>query len=159
MGSASNLLSLSEDMTWSFVFHFEKLPVFILFCFLGFFKHSNVKNVGKTIHLLCLALNVVIKYKLLDEIRLKCIKHANLVWYRQICLMKSLLENKLHQTVSSNTIFFFFSKFFEIMVHLKYIKYFIKRASLMMFDEVFDAFAPALIAVNFEWPLLTEPEY
>ena len=57
--------------------------------------------------------------------------------------MKSLLENKLHQT-TSNTIFFFFSKFFEIMVHLKCIKHFIKHGSLMMFDEMFDAFAPAL---------------
>ena len=57
--------------------------------------------------------------------------------------MKSLLENKLYQT-TSNTNFFFFSKFFEIMVHLKYIKHFIKHASLMMFNEVFVAFAPAL---------------
>ena len=57
--------------------------------------------------------------------------------------MKSLLENKLQQT-TSNTIFFFFSKFFEIMIHLKCIKHFIKHANLMMFDEVFDAFAPSL---------------
>ena len=57
--------------------------------------------------------------------------------------MKSLLENELHQA-TSNTIFFFFSKFFEIMVHLKCIKHFIKHASMMMFDELFDAFAPAL---------------
>ena len=57
--------------------------------------------------------------------------------------MKSLLENKLHQT-PSNAIFVFFSIFFEIMVHLKCIKHFIKHASLTMFDEVFDAFTPAL---------------
>ena len=57
--------------------------------------------------------------------------------------MKSLLENELHQA-TSNTIFFFFSKFFEIMVHLKCFKHFIKHASMMMFDELFDAFAPAL---------------
>ena len=39
--------------------------------------------------------------------------------------------------------FFFFSKFFEIMVHLKFIKHFIKHASLMIFYEVFDAFSSA----------------
>ena len=52
-------------------------------------------------------------------------------------------REQIHQT-ASNTIFFFFSTFFEIMVHLKCIKRFIKHPSLMMFDEVFDAFAPAL---------------
>ena len=56
--------------------------------------------------------------------------------------MKSLLENKLHRIVS-NTIFFFFSKFFEIMVYLKCLRHFIKHVSLMTFDELFDAFVPA----------------
>ena len=60
--------------------------------------------------------------------------------------MKSLLDKKLHQT-TSNTIFFFFSKFFKIMVHLKCIKHFIKHASLMMFEEVFDTLAP-VFSVN-----------
>ena len=65
--------------------------------------------------------------------------------------MKSLLENKLHQT-TSNTIFFFFSKFFEIVVYLKCIEHFIKHAILMMFDEGFDGFAPALrLREDFFW--------
>ena len=59
-------------------------------------------------------------------------------------LMKSLFENKLHQTASKHD-FFFFSIFFEIMVHLKCVKRFIKHARFMEFDELFDAFAPAII--------------
>ena len=57
-------------------------------------------------------------------------------------LMKSLFENKLHQTASKHD-FFFFSIFFEIMVHLKCVKRFIKHARFIEFDELFDAFAPA----------------
>ena len=76
----------------------------------------------------------------------------NLTQVHQTCrpglIKEDLLGEKFaREQISSNnvnTIFFFFSKFFEIIVHLKCIEHFIKHASLMIFDEVFDAFAPAL---------------
>ena len=58
---------------------FREMTCFYFVLFLGFLVHSNVKNVRKTLHLLFFALKIVIKYKLLDEIGLKFIKHANLV--------------------------------------------------------------------------------
>ena len=59
------------------------------------------------------------------------------VWWK-VCSRTNFI--KQCQTRS----FFFFSKFFEIMVYLKCIRHFIKHASLMMFD----AFTPAFI---FKW--------
>ena len=62
-----------------------------------------------------------------------------------IILMKSLIENKLHQNPSKSIFpsFFIFSVLMEILIQLKCVKIFIKISILMDFDESFDAFAPA----------------
>ena len=63
-------------------------------------------------------------------------------------IKEDLFDEKFaREQTSSNNVkrdFFFFSKFFEITVHLKCIKHFLNHASLIMFDKVFDAFALAL---------------
>ena len=140
--SASNSLFVSKDMTWWFVFHFEKRPFFILFCFLGFFENSNAKNVRKALYLLCFALNVVINTNCLMKFDSNAsnmqiwFDKGGFVWWK-VCSRTNFIKQR------QLWYFFFFSKFFEIMVHLKFIKHFIKHASLMIFYEVFDAFSSA----------------
>ena len=70
---------------------------------------------------------------------LKCIK--------QFDKMIFFDEKFVSEQTSSNSIkmvFCFFFYFFEILVHLKCIKLFIKIVILMEFDETFDAFVSAL---------------
>ena len=58
-------------------------------------------------------------------------------------LIKSLTENKLHQT-PSNSIFFFCSILIKKESEMR------QNLSLMDFDEIFDALAPANITLNYE---------
>ena len=60
------------------------------------FEQSNAKNVRKALH--CFALNAVMIEKKFDENATKCIKTVKIVLTSTIILMKSLFENKLHQT-------------------------------------------------------------
>jgi len=53
---------------------------------------------------MCFALNAVMIEKNFDENATKCIKTVKIVLTSTIILMKSLFENKLHQT-PSNSIF------------------------------------------------------
>ena len=63
--------------------------------------------------------------KKIDKNATKCIKTVKIVLTSTIILMKSLFENKLHQT-PSNSIFFIFLIFFYFDAHVKCVKIFIK---------------------------------
>ena len=91
------------------------------------------------------ALNAVLKEKNFDENNSNAsntYQTAKIGLMSRFILMKSLFSNKLHQTQFFSS-FCYFSIFNENMVHLKCVKSFIKIASLIDFDESFDAFAPA----------------
>ena len=79
-----------------------------LFLFWLWKKYSNVRN---TLHCGCFALSAVLKDKMMDENKFKCIQHENIVGWTRKCWMKSLTESKLHPA-SSSRIFFFFFNFF-----------------------------------------------
>ena len=84
---------------------FFSLVLFAIFSSCDFLWHAtdSIKTF-ETLHCIWFALNAMMINQMLDETVLRCIHHENLVGWTRKCWTKSLIENKLHPTLS-NTIF------------------------------------------------------